>query len=381
MSRSTEEVKDLFSQTHPKTAFETVEEGKYRLTVDGIGVLEADYLRRESGQLKCQLFVSCTLPGARTFDGVLFVGDLNLSASRSRESQARYLEDRSKAKDVDWTGIMEELAQRVLAAEREGEPATILSTVEKPDQPENVFEVDGFRFLAKHPVILFGDGGTAKSYLGLYVAGKLSQRFVSTAIFDWELTAQDHRVRLERLFGPSMPAVVYVRCSRPLVHEADRLRRIIRQHGIEYAIFDSVAFACDGPPESAEVAGRFFQSLRSLGEIGSLHIAHVSKAFEGADKKPFGSVFWHNGARSTWNVQMADNGAGDDCLSLALHNRKANLSGRWKSVGFDLTFGPDTTTVRRTDPALDPQLAQGMHLKDKMAAALKARPMTREGAR
>ena len=81
---------------------------------------------------------------------------------------------------------------------------------------------------------------------------------------------------------------MYARCERPLVYEADRLARIVREHDISYAIFDSVAFACDGPPEAAEVAGRYFRAVRQLG-IGSLQIAHISKA-ENGDKKPFGSA-------------------------------------------------------------------------------------------
>jgi hypothetical protein len=110
---------------------------------------------------------------------------------------------------------------------------------------------------------------------------------VRVGLFDWELAGEDHRERLERLFGAKLPGVRYARCNRPFVHELDRLRRIVRDEALDYVIFDSVAFACDGPPEAAEVAGRYFQSLRQLGIVGSLHIAHISKA-DGADQKPFG---------------------------------------------------------------------------------------------
>ena len=68
---------------------------------------------------------------------------------------------------------------------------------------------------------------------------------------DWEFSGEDHRDRLERLFGTDMPAIWYARCDRALVYEADRLRRIVAENDISYVIYDSVAFACDGPPESA----------------------------------------------------------------------------------------------------------------------------------
>jgi hypothetical protein len=34
----------------------------------------------------------------------------------------------------------------------------------------------------------------------------------------------------------------------PLVHEVDRLRRIVRDHRIDFGVYDSIAFASDGHP-------------------------------------------------------------------------------------------------------------------------------------
>ena len=100
-----------------------------------------------------------------------------------------------------------------------------------------------------------------------------------------------------------MPGLFYVRCERPLTEEADRLRRIIREERIDFGIFDSVAFACDGPPEAAETASAYFRALRSL-RIGSLNLAHITKS-ESGDQRPFGSIFWHNHARATWFIKRA----------------------------------------------------------------------------
>ena len=61
---------------------------------------------------------------------------------------------------------------------------------------------------------------------------------------------------------------MYACCERPLVYEVDRLQRICRDERIEFCIFDSVAFACDGPPEAAEIAARYFRAVRGTG--GSL---------------------------------------------------------------------------------------------------------------
>lgn len=364
-------------EIHGVSTFTAPDEGRYRFSVPAAGVeLEVDFLRRESHQLKGELLVRCSLAGAKTTDGVLAVGDLNLSSTRARQTHAKYLAELSKAEQVDWTGMVEEFAQRVLAAERQGAPAVLLSDLPRP-APVESFEVDGLPLLPRHPVVLFGDGGTAKSYLALYIAGRMAERGRSVGFFDWELAGEDHRDRLERLFGGAMPPIRYARCARPLVYEADRLRRIIRDHSLDYVVFDSVAFACDGPPEAAETTGRYFQALRQLGEVGSCHVAHVTKAIDGADLKPFGSVFWHNGARASWNVK-ADAQQDDDVLSIALHNRKANLGARRASVGFEFRFGENRTTVRRQDPATNANLAAGLSVMQRVRAILRSGPLCQD---
>ena len=163
-------------------------------------------------------------------------------------------------------------------AEREGQPATLLREFPRPI--DDHLDVEGIRLFRRHPVILFGDGGTAKSYTALYLAGLLDQRGVRVMYCDWEFDGEDHRDRLERLFGSDMPDVRYIRCERPLVHEADRIHRIVQEDGIGYVMYDSIAFACDGPPEASEVAGAYFRAVRQIGK-GSLHVAHVNRSETG----------------------------------------------------------------------------------------------------
>lgn len=332
-------------------SFHPVDEGSYRFIVPSISTtFEVAYLRREKDQLKAELLVRCELPGAQTYGGILSCGDINLSATRTRKSEALHLAERARTgKDVDWHGLVEELALRVLDAERKGDPAVLLRDVPLPP-PEDILSVDGLPLLANHPLILFGDGGTAKSYLALWIAGRIATR-KRVAYFDWELDAGDHRTRLENLFGKDMPEMFYARCARPLIHEAERLRKIVKECKIDYAIFDSVAFACDGPPESAETVGRYFQALRQLGSIGSLHIAHVTKNAETSHLKPFGSAFWHNGARSTWNIKQDEDMAGSAVSEVALHHRKANLGKRCRSIGFRIEFGDRWTKIVSCDPS------------------------------
>jgi hypothetical protein len=357
-----------------KRDFRAVGEDRYRLTLPDIGsVLEIDRLRRDHHELIGELLVKCELPGARTVDGTLSIADLNLSSARARQDRAKLLRERANTGDLDWVGVLEEFAQRVLGAERAGQPAFDLRSM-ATSAADDVIDVEGLSLLRRHPAILFGDGGAAKSYLALFLAGRLAERGLSVGLFDWELAGEDHRDRLERLFPDGMPRIMYARCERPLVYEVDRLRRIVRESGINYAVFDSVAFACDGPPEAAEVAGRYFRALRQIG-IGSLHVAHVSKA-ENADQRPFGSAFWHNGGRATWYIKKADESPDGDVLNVGLFNRKANLGRLRHPVGYSFTFAEHCTSIRRTDVANTPELAGKMTVFQRMQHLLRGGAMT-----
>lgn len=349
------------------------EQGRFVFTVlDGTVDFVADRLRRERHELHGELAVRCDLKGVRTYQGVLNVGSLNFSSTRARHERARQLADRAKTREIDWLGYLEEFAQRILVADRAGEPALVLRDVDLPADADEHHEVLGVRFPRRHPSFLFGDGGTLKSLFALYCAGVLQQRGEHVCFFDAELDEFTHRKRFGELFG-DMPAIRYVRCDRPLVYDVDRLKQIVQQERITYGIFDSVAFLCNGAPESAEAAGEYFRSQRQLGIGGTLNIAHVTKG-ENNDQKPFGSVFWANGARSTWFVKAST--PAPSGLAVGLFNRKANLGPLRPAVGIDYVFAPGRTTLTRVNPADVDDLAASLPLWARMKAALTAGPMT-----
>jgi hypothetical protein len=357
--------------------FKAVDEDRYEMRIPELGlVLEIDRLRRERSELFGELSVTCELPGARTVNGSLSIADMNLSSARARQDRARLLADRANARGIDWLAIVEEFAQRVLQAERAGQPAIDLRDIPRPNTTDDMLEIEGLALPKRHPSIVFGDGGACKSYIALLVAGRLAEAGAKVALFDWELCPDDHRDRLERLFPDGMPQIFYARCERPLVYEVDRLRRIAREKGIDYAVFDSIAFAADGPPEAAEVAGRYFRAVRQIGG-GSLHLAHVSKG-ENADKKPFGSAFWHNGARSTWYAQLSEGSADSDVLQVGLFNRKTNLGRLRPAVGFSITFTEDVTTFRKANVADNPELARQLPVRQRMIHHLRRGPFSYE---
>ena len=136
---------------------------------------------------------------------------------------------------------------------------------------------------------------------------------------------------------------------------------------------DSILPAADGPAETAEAAQHFFRALRRL-RLGSLSLAHVSRA-ENADKRPFGSAFWHNLARATWYAERAETPATNE-ISLGLYNRKNNVGRPGLAIGLDLRFEADRISVIRTNVADNEKLAVKLSLSQRMRHALRHGPKT-----
>lgn len=363
---------DIHKGSPPPLTFQRIEPEGYRLTdaVHGI-VLEVTRLRRERQDLRGELAVSCRMLGARQSEGgFVSVANFNLSNARERKERAFVLAERSRAPKVDWTTLLEELCQRVLAAERQGEPSVALRDLPAPSRDEE-FSIDGLTFPAKHGAILFGDGGTLKSYLQLYVGGVLARGGLRVGYFDWELDQWTHRPRLEQLFGSNMPDVRYVRCDRPLVYEVDRLAQIVRREGLDYALFDSIGFACDGPPEAAESALTYFRVARYLG-IGGLHSAHITKNGDNAEQRPFGSAFFHNSARSTWFVKRAGASGDGQVVTIGLFNRKPSpFAPARPPIAFDVSFADGRTVFTRVDVATVDELVTALPLKERIRGLMK----------
>jgi hypothetical protein len=113
--------------------------------------------------------------------------------------------------------------------------------------------------------------------------------------------------------------------------------------------------------------------VRQIGG-GSLHVAHTTKS-EGGDQKPFGSVFFHNGARATWYIKLVDSSPDGKTLAVGLYNRKSNLSGLQQPIGYEIHFTDDQTYFIRSNPADTPELADNMSVRQRMAHLLRSGEM------
>ncbi len=325
------------------------------------------------------LSVRAEFRGARTIgDGILSSADFNLSSLRARQERAKHLHERAHADEIDWLSLLEELCLRVLEHEDRGSPEIALSDIPVPDFEHGAeITAGGLPLLRRHPVIWFGDGAAGKSLLALYVAIDLAQSGYRVLYCDWEFSGEEHSARLRRFAGP-VPGLkeelIYRRCDKSFVREAIQIRDIIAKRKITYLICDSIGFAAEGAPESAEAATGYFRALRECGSIGSLHLAHMNRSEQG-DQKPFGSVFWHAGARATWYLKRTDSTASDDMV-VGFYHRKSNIGRLRQAFGRRVEFLATETRVTSAEITDEKELAIKLNLIQRIAGCLRSGPMT-----
>ncbi|HYN63235.1 MAG TPA: AAA family ATPase, partial [Candidatus Limnocylindrales bacterium] len=301
---------------------------------------------------------------------------LNLSSTQARTTLAKHLAGRIRDRELDWPALVETAVVMVRNAYRAGEPAILLRDAPEPALGGAILPPI---VATEGATLWYGDGGTGKSALALAAAASIHTgrgdvlgalqpaTTLRTAFLDWEWTASVHRRRLARLWPDAeLPDLMYVRCGLPLAQDVERLRRMVREHAIEFVVIDSVALAAGGDPERAETAIEFYGGLRQL-EVDALLVAHVTKQTDG--EKPFGSTFWHNSARSTWYIRKAQD-AGSSSLRVAMVNKKANDAPLSLPIGLEIDHGLEATVIRRTELAADVDLAREVPLRLRIKQAL-----------
>jgi hypothetical protein len=275
----------------------------------------------------------------------------NFSKPRGRSELIRNLNERLQG--VEWAAIVDELCNKVTEWVSEGEGVINLSEIEAHEPEYLLFPL----LLKNEPVVFFGERGSTKSYIALWVASVLSaghspkderifvKEKVNVLYLDYEQSEENMAWRLECLargLDIKKPPIYYRRCSRPLNTDTDRLKKLIMDHDIGLIVIDSLGPACGGDLNSAQVALEFHNALRTL-RTSSLIVAHTAKNQQGR-RSIFGSVYFENLSRSIWEVR-SDPVPGETTMSVGLAHRKCNFSKLESPIGFRITFEPQKTII------------------------------------
>lgn len=303
-------------------------------------------------------------------DRVLCEGQrVNLNGDKSRLAK-KVQEIDGHSKLSDWTLLIEATAVLVLRRYREGEPPHRLNA-DTPVQDLS-YQVNPLVHHRK-VTILYGDGGLGKSSLAL-VVGMLVATGGSVAglsavrgqvlFIDYEDDIDVH-ARRRRAIAECHPALgaadlIYQKHHEPIWNILPALLRQVQLDRIQFIVLDSLA-AATGGDASAEAATKAFRALRML-NCGALVLAHIPKTNEQQQEAGiYGSVFYKNFARSTWELKKEQEVGADESV-LGLFNRKSNLSRLHAPIGLRVRQNSTNTAMsyEACDLSRTMELAKGL---------------------
>ena len=358
----------------------TVEETQTGITVKlplggGCVRFSFDSLEHRRGGIDCELIVSREIPNLPRQP---FSARINLLSLSNREAYRRSLEA-TFGKDFDWAGLLGQAIQLARQAYGERDPSfLLLNAPEEAALPSLLAP-----YAIAGPVIIFGKGGSAKTFLALALAlavataGEfLGQRATQANVLyiDYEADGATLMSRLRLLMAAESATdevpVYWPARGVPLADMLPALRRKVTKDNIGLVIVDSAALAAGAEPERAETAIRYFNALSTLG-VPSITVAHETKA--GEDQWPFGSIFYHNSARATFNVKLLQEQE-QNVTHIGLFNRKANNSRLEAPIGAVIKFSDESVSITRED--LDAEWSAEISVRKRLVTALRAGEMS-----
>lgn len=299
---------------------------------------------------------------------------LNLLTSKDRLAK-----ELQKRHDAPWTSMLEQVCVLTLRELRKGEPVDSLEP-DVNEQPAG-FVLNPLLY-EQHPTVLYGPGDSMKSLFALYcgmllASGKSGPNLWCAPepwrvlFLDWEMSVRDLRSRVSMLRhgDPRLTkAPDYRRCYQPLAHDVEELKKVISEGGYDVLILDSLAMAAGGQElEKADSAIQFNAALRSL-NCTSLIIGHTPKPNEEQKERSlYGSVFFHNLCRVSWEVRR-------EGQAIGLYHKKNNLGPSHDPMGFHLELEEACCRVTESDMRDSPELFAGCPLKDRIEQALREQP-------
>jgi hypothetical protein len=290
--------------------------------------------------------------------GSRLLGPQRVTLTRGMSGVQRDLKDTSNRED--WKQRLLQMSALVLDDLREGEPIIDLNDRSAPETPPE--RVTGLCYDGT-PTLIYGEGGIGKSLWGLTmgmsvhngkgIGGLFEVIKGNVLILDYETSWEETWRRSRDIIRGSdtdLRLVKYRYCSEPLFNDVDSLRQQIAEENIEFLIIDSAGPACGGEPENANATLQFFQALRALSNtekpLTSVTLAHVAKSTSGQSvKNPFGSVYWVNMPRNTFELKKAQV-QGESYIDTALHHRKTNVGKLREPLAARMSWTGDGLNIR-----------------------------------
>lgn len=357
--------------------------GTYRLTweEEHLKIAVSRIRQHNDGRVVGEITITTNAPG---YNPLLHRAQFNFTSSRSRADLAKMMEKRYS--EADWDNTLEQLSYYILDRVRRGEPVKEIRTTDDIKPPDYLLWPI---IPLNQPTVIFGDGGVGKSYLALVFAlcielpwednpfGLVTKSEPTrTLLLDYETDESEVAWRLKCLKqGMSLPdlSLNYRRCALPLVDDLEQIQESVSSTGADFVIVDSIGAACGSDLNAAETAIRLFGALRQLKKT-SLLISHTSKDQITKTKTIFGSAYFHNFARSIWEMKKVQE-MEESIVSIGLFHKKSNLSKLYHPIGFKMTFGENEVAVESEDVRTVAEFLEVLSNSARIEELLKSGPM------
>lgn len=376
-----EHLQELLAAVHEKAWVEQSETGITVGIPDQGGYIRFAFenITEKLHEIWADVTVQQEIPGLteRSFTARLNVLSLSGKVQFRRELGEVF----ERAVKGEWAGLVNDACEMVRKTYEETDRSIVLR-----DAPEDLGTGHILHpfVLAHGPMILFGMGGSGKSFIALRIVLAVARgetlfgvkaTQANVLYVDYEASADELRRRLEAIatgLGVDVPARIHYWDGEgiPLATQVPALLKAIKKYSLGFMVVDSVAEACGGPPEKTEFAIPYMAGLSQL-KIPSISVAHVTK--EGGNKYPFGSVHWHNKARSTWNVQSVQE-QGSKEIHCGLFHRKSNDFRLSPPYSVRVEFESTADVLRQVTferESIIPDFAKEVSLSQRIRGALK----------
>jgi hypothetical protein len=360
-------VEALLADVVTKTTTDILGLDHFRVRVPtdaGVVSFEFEEVMKQGRDMNCELTVRHLAPDAEPEPYGQRINLLSQSARGQMETALRKQFD----KDIKWTTVVSAAWAAVREAFTNQDRGIQIGSA--PSMERLRFHIDTL-FIDGQPNIVFGDGGSSKTYLcyaaGAHVAmgmqafaGMQVRRPGGVLVFDYETGAASCRMRFGRILQGMgndplivdellsvLPIHYWDARGVPLADQIDALCRYVERHDISMVIIDSGADACGGRPQDEGFVLQYFNALSRLpATVTTVTICHVTTDTEGkaVTLRPFGSKFWHNRARRTWYVHRASEEESDE-MDVGLQNRKTNDGAKPAPIALRVRFDGDSGPV------------------------------------
>src|ERR671932_2069414 len=257
-------------------------------------------------------------------------------------------------------------------------------------------------FPTNFPTSLYGEGGIAKSIVGLYKLIRISagmgscfgfkiQDRVPCLYVDFELDREEQGTRAGKLaagLGIEVPDNLHYLWAAG--HETSdvfaEVRKAIRRFGIGVVCIDSVGLAIEGDTTSGKDVIKFFRhSIGRLQRLGAavLLIDHQSGLRPGEkyqDKSQYGSVYKGYMSRSRLQLQLDESDT--EHISVILRQNKTNFAAKIAPFKIRIDFAPDAISLEREELEEEElRTEQSLNATDRVLLALLDSPAVPEKIR